>query len=123
MAKKKTSNKTKYTLLGIGLVAVGAGYFIAKHFKSSVAGIGAVDNILTLKDRADFERFKKSVSGWIYTAIGPLPYRLDDLTNKGGNYTIYLPYKDRHAYSKSELRRLMRAEVDLDQLTVIYVKH
>ena len=121
MAKKK--NNKKYILLGIGLVAAGAGYLIAKHFKSSVAGIGAVDNILTLKDRADFERFKRSVSGWIYTAIGPLPYRLDDLTNKGGNYTIYLPYKDRHAYSKSELRRLMRAEVDLDQLTVIYVKN
>lgn len=43
MAKKKMSKKTKYTLLGIGLVAVGAGYFIAKHFKSSVAGIGAVE--------------------------------------------------------------------------------
>lgn len=42
MAKKKMSKKTKYTLLGIGLVAAGAGYLIAKHIKNSVAGIGAV---------------------------------------------------------------------------------
>lgn len=42
MAKKKMSKKTKYMLLGIGLVAVGAGYFIAKALKkkNDLAGVG-----------------------------------------------------------------------------------
>lgn len=53
MAKKKMSKKTKYTLLGIGLVAVGAGYFIAKHFKNNVSGIGA----LTKKQRKQLDEF------------------------------------------------------------------
>lgn len=67
MAKKKMSKKTKYTLLGIGLVAVGAGYFIAKHLKSNVSGIGAVRYSFPMRYRGAVISYKPIIKAAPYT--------------------------------------------------------
>lgn len=74
MAKKKMSKKTKYTLLGIGLVAVGAGYFIAKALKkeSNLAGIGALrytDLGEPIRDYKGYTIIKKDRLGKSYYVV------------------------------------------------------
>ena len=107
-------------LIGAGLV-----FFVQKFLERhpvSIAGIGNI-NILTLTSPEDMAFFKSTISGILYTENGVLPYKLDDFTNQGGNYTIYVPYKDKDKYTKTQLRRMLRHEVDVDKVTITYVKY
>ena len=51
----------------------------------------------------------------------PIPYRMDDLTEKGANYTILVPKKWKEFFSKKNLRQELRNEVDADEITIEYV--
>lgn len=49
------------------------------------------------------------------------PYRIDDLTDKGANYTVFCPLKWKSAFSPAKLHKLLREEVDADKITVEYI--
>lgn len=97
MAKKKMSKKTKYTLLGIGLVAVGAGYFIAKHFKSSVAGIGAV----TRKTK----RSRKPAKQKYFFEINTVDFRDGTLVPLWDPHDLYRDWNKAQKYLNDELKK------------------
>ena len=49
------------------------------------------------------------------------PYRLDDLTEKGANYTVFCPLRWKSAFSQAKLRKLLKEDVDADYIKVEYV--
>lgn len=120
------SRQSKYKIdWASALVGAGLVFFIQKFFEKhpvSVAGIGNI-NILTLTSPEDIAFFKSTISGILYTKHGVLPYKLDDFTDRGGNYTIYVPYKDKDIYNKTQLKRMLKYDVDVDQLQITYVKY
>ena len=51
----------------------------------------------------------------------PIPYRMDDLTENGANYTILVPKKWKWFFSKENLMQELRNEVDADKITIEYI--
>ena len=49
------------------------------------------------------------------------PYRLDDLTEKGANYTIFCPFRWKSAFPPAKLHKLLREDVDADVIKVEYI--
>ena len=49
------------------------------------------------------------------------PYRLDGLSEKGGDYTIFCPLRWKSAFSPAKLHKLLREDVDADRITVEYI--
>ena len=70
------------------------------------------------KLRSQFAGF---LTGSLVNDHQPIPYRMDDLTEKGANYTILVPEKWKEFFSKKNLKQELRNEVDADKITIEYV--
>lgn len=73
---------------------------------------------INVRNPNELEKFKKEISG--FTSYG-FPYKLDDLTEKGDNYTIYCPLRWKQSFSPAKLRKLLKEDVDADYIAVEYV--
>ena len=73
---------------------------------------------INVRNPNELERFKKEISG--FTSYG-FPYKLDDLTDKGGNYTIFCPLRWKQSFSPAKLRKLLKEDVDADYIKVEYI--
>ena len=49
------------------------------------------------------------------------PYRLDNLTEKGANYTVFCPLRWKSIFLPARLRKLLREDVDADVIKVEYI--
>lgn len=67
----------------------------------------------------ELKQFKLETIGFV-SSYG-FPYRLDDLTDKGANYTVFCPLRWKSAFSPVKLRKLLKEDVDADRITVEYV--
>lgn len=74
---------------------------------------------INLNNSQELEKFKKEISGFM--ADYGFPYRLDDFTEKGGNYTIFCPVRWKNAFSPAKLHKILRNEVDADKIKVEYI--
>ena len=67
----------------------------------------------------ELKKFKMETTGFV-SSYG-FPYRLDDLTEKGANYTVFCPLRWKPAFSPAKLHRLLREDVDADEIRVEYI--
>lgn len=67
----------------------------------------------------ELKQFKLETSGFV-SSYG-FPYRLDDLTDKGANYTVFCPLRWKSAFPPVKLRKLLKEDVDADRITVEYI--
>ena len=74
---------------------------------------------ININNPDELERFKMETSGFV-SSYG-FPYRLDGLSEKGGNYTLFCPLKWKSAFSPAKLHKLLREDVDADRITVEYI--
>lgn len=74
---------------------------------------------ININNPDELERFKMETSGFL-SSYG-FPYRLDGLSEKGGNYTLFCPLKWKSAFSPAKLHKLLREDVDADRITVEYI--
>lgn len=74
---------------------------------------------ININDPAELEMFKKEIRGFV-SSYG-FPYRLDDLTDKGANYTVFCPLRWKDAFSPAKLHKLLREDVDADKIKVEYI--
>ena len=63
--------------------------------------------------------FKQETSGFV-SSYG-FPYKLNDLTDKGANYTVFCPIRWKQVFSPAKLRKLLKEDVDADQIKVEYI--
>ena len=74
---------------------------------------------ININNPDELERFKMETSGFL-SSYG-FPYRLDGLSEKGGNYTIFCPLRWKNAFPPAKLHKLLREDVDADRITVEYI--
>ena len=74
---------------------------------------------INIKNPEELKRFKMETTGFV-SSYG-FPYRLDDLTDKGANYTIFCPLRWKNAFPPAKLHRMLREDVDADRIRVEYV--
>ena len=74
---------------------------------------------ININNPDELERFKMETSGFL-SSYG-FPYRLDGLSEKGGDYTIFCPLRWKSAFSPAKLHKLLREDVDADRITVEYI--
>lgn len=74
---------------------------------------------INISNPDELKKFRREISG--FTSSYGFPYKLDDLTNKGGNYTIYCPLRWKQVFSPAKLRKLLKEDVDADQIKVEYI--
>lgn len=74
---------------------------------------------ININNPEELKKFKQEISGFVSYCC--FPYKLDDLTDKGGNYTIYCPLRWKQAFSPAKLRKLLKEDVDADYIKVEYV--
>lgn len=67
----------------------------------------------------ELKKFKMETSGFVSTY--GFPYRLDDLTEKGANYTVFCPLRWKSIFSPARLQKLLREDVDADKIHVEYI--
>ena len=67
----------------------------------------------------ELKKFKMETSGFVSTY--GFPYRLDGLTEKGANYTVFCPLRWKSAFSPAKLHKLLREDVDADKIHVEYI--
>lgn len=67
----------------------------------------------------ELKKFKNEVSGFV-SGYG-FPYRLDNLTEKGANYTIFCPLRWKPAFPPAKLHGLLREDVDADRIKIEYI--
>ena len=67
----------------------------------------------------ELKKFKMETTGFV-SSYG-FPYRLNDLTEKGANYTIFCPLRWKSAFSPAKLSKLLREDVDADRIHVEYI--
>ena len=67
----------------------------------------------------ELKKFKMETTGFV-SSYG-FPYRLDDLTDKGANYTIFCPLRWTSAFSPAKLCKLLREDVDADKMRIEYI--
>lgn len=67
----------------------------------------------------ELKKFKMETTGFV-SSYG-FPYRLDDLTDKGANYTVFCPLRWKSAFSPAKLHKLLREDVDADKIRVEYI--
>ena len=67
----------------------------------------------------ELKKFKNEVSGFV-SSYG-FPYRLDDLTEKGANCTIFCPLRWKSAFPPAKLHRLLREDVCADRIKIEYI--
>lgn len=74
---------------------------------------------ININNLEELKKFKLETSGFV-PSYG-FPYRLDDLTDKGANYTVFCPLRWKSAFSPAKLRKLLREDVDADVIKVEYI--
>lgn len=80
---------------------------------------------VNLNSSNEVAKFRSQIAGILFGEFvqdhQPIPYRMDDLTERGANYTIFIPIKWKNFFSKESLSRELRNEVDADKITIEYV--
>ena len=74
---------------------------------------------ININNLEELKKFKLETSGFVSTY--GFPYRLDDLTDKGANYTVFCPLRWKSAFSPAKLRKLLREDVDANRISVEYI--
>ena len=74
---------------------------------------------ININNSEELKQFKLEITGFV-TRYG-FPYRLDDLTEKGANYTIFCPLIWKTAFSPVKLHKLLRKDVDADRINIEYI--
>lgn len=74
---------------------------------------------INISNPEELKKFKYEITGFI-SSYG-FPYRLDDLTEKGANYTVFCPLRWKQAFSPAKLRKLLKEDVDADKIKVAYI--
>ena len=74
---------------------------------------------INISNPDELKKFKQETSGFV-SSYG-FPYKLDDLTDKGANYTVFCPLKWKQVFSPAKLRKLLKEDVDADQIKVKYI--
>ena len=74
---------------------------------------------ININNPEELKKFKMETHGFV-SSYG-FPYRLDDLTDKGANYTVFCPLRWKSAFSPTKLRKLLREDVDADLIKVEYI--
>lgn len=75
---------------------------------------------ININNPEELKKFKKETLG--FSSSYGFPYKLDDLTDKGANYTIFCPIRWKQAYPPAKLRRLLKEDiVDADRIKVEYI--
>ena len=74
---------------------------------------------ININNPEELKRFKLETSGFV-SSYG-FPYRLDDVTEKGANYTVFCPLRWKSAFSPAKLRKLLKEDVDADIIKVEYI--
>lgn len=74
---------------------------------------------ININNPEELKKFKLETNGFV-SSYG-FPYRLDDLTDKGANYTIFCPLRWKSAFSPAKLSKLLREDVDADRIHVEYI--
>ena len=74
---------------------------------------------INISNPDELKKFKQETSGFV-SSYG-FPYKLDDLTDKGANYTVFCPLKWKQVFSPAKLRKLLKEDVDADQIKVEYI--
>lgn len=74
---------------------------------------------INISNPEELKKFKQETSG--FTSSYGFPYKLDDLTDKGGNYTVFCPLKWKKTFPPAKLRKLLKEDVDADYIIVEYV--
>ena len=74
---------------------------------------------ININNPEELKKFKKETSG--FSSSYGFPYKIDDLTEKGANYTIFCPIRWKQAYPPAKLRRLLKEDVDADRIKVEYI--
>lgn len=74
---------------------------------------------ININNLEELKKFKMETSGFVSTY--GFPYRLDDLTEKGANYTVFCPLRWKSIFSPARLQKLLRKDVDADVVKVEYI--
>ncbi len=74
---------------------------------------------ININNPEELKRFKLETSGFV-SSYG-FPYRLDDLTEKGANYTVFCPIRWKSAFSPAKLHKLLKEDVVADRIHVEYI--
>ena len=74
---------------------------------------------ININNPEELKKFKMETSGFVSTY--GFPYRLDDLTENGANYTVFCPLRWKSAFSPAKLHKLLREDVDADVIKVEYI--
>ena len=74
---------------------------------------------ININNPEELKKFKKETSG--FSSSYGFPYKLDDLTDKGVNYTVFCPIRWKQAYPPAKLRKLLKEDVDAAQIKVEYI--
>ena len=74
---------------------------------------------ININNPEELKRFKLETSGFV-SSYG-FPYRLDDVTEKGANYTVFCPIRWKSAFSPAKLRKMLREDVYADRIHVEYI--
>lgn len=74
---------------------------------------------ININNPEELKRFKQETSGFV-SSYG-FPYRLDDVTEKGANYTVFCPLRWKSAFSSAKLRKMLREDVYADKIHVEYI--
>ncbi len=77
---------------------------------------------VNINNKEEIKRFKSEISDWLFLEdYNPIPYRRDDSTEKGANYTLFIPRRWKPFITPERLRQEMRNEVDADKVTIEYI--
>ena len=74
---------------------------------------------ININNPEELKKFKLETTGFI-SSYG-FPYRLDDPTEKGANYTVFCPLRWKTAFSRAKLIKMLREDVDADRIRVEYI--
>ena len=74
---------------------------------------------ININNPNELKKFKQETTGFV-SSYG-FPYRLDDLTDRGANYTVFCPLRWKDVFSPNKLKKLLREDVDADKIVVEYI--
>lgn len=78
---------------------------------------------VNISNPEEIKRFKSEISDYMWVSeTDIIPYRRDDSTERGANYTIFVPIKWKNKLSSPRLHAALRNEVDADKITIEYVE-
>lgn len=74
---------------------------------------------ININNPEELKRFKMEIGGFV-SSYG-FPYRLDDVTEKGANYTVFCPLRWKSTFSPRKLQKSLKEDVDADRIHVEYI--